>query len=119
MDYSKLEKRRGELRLTQGELAERAGIKLGTYHRVLKENNTTIKTLEKISEALEVNSSYWWEDSEEVNANNTGSENESNLRDIIAYQKEAISNQKDIIRELRRQIESLQNEPGRKINKPA
>lgn len=63
MDFSKIEEIRKKRELSQEQLAKKAGISLQGYYTIIRKHSTTIKNLEKLSIALDVPMSYWWDDS--------------------------------------------------------
>ena len=62
MDFNKIEQKRRELNLTQGQLATKAGIHVNSYNKIIKLQSTTVGTLEAITKALGLRMSIWWED---------------------------------------------------------
>jgi transcriptional regulator with XRE-family HTH domain len=64
MDYSKIDIKRKELNISQDDLARKAGISKGGLQKIQYNKSTTVPTLEKISAALGVPMTYWFEDEE-------------------------------------------------------
>ena len=65
MDFSKIEKLRKYLRLNQSEVAFKMGISTGGFQNIIYSGNTTVKNLEKLSDALGVSPAYWWKEDED------------------------------------------------------
>lgn len=62
MNYSKIKEIVSKKFATQKEFLAIVEMKGSTYSRIFKEENTTVKTLEKISAALEVSPAFWWQE---------------------------------------------------------
>jgi transcriptional regulator with XRE-family HTH domain len=114
MNYNKLEIRRREKKITQGELTEKAGLTISGYSKIIKNGNPEIKTLERISEVLEVNMSYWWEEEEVL----TVQEPKVDLIKLLTKEnrklKEQAERDKRTIDRLHDQIDNLEGKVKRK-----
>jgi transcriptional regulator with XRE-family HTH domain len=62
MNYNKIEEFRKKLKITQEDIAQKAGISTAGYQQMIYKKNTTVSTLEKISRALGVDPSFWWKE---------------------------------------------------------
>ncbi len=62
MDYNRLEEKIQTSKIKRGKLAQMAGISENTISNILKNESTTIETLEKITRALGLKMTYWWDD---------------------------------------------------------
>lgn len=62
MDFNKIKILSGKKNLSIPQLAEKSGMDKQKLYPILKRQDCTVKTLEAISEALDVSPAYWWED---------------------------------------------------------
>ncbi|MGE4567893.1 MAG: helix-turn-helix domain-containing protein [Bacteroidales bacterium] len=60
MDYSKIETLVNKKFAFVSEFIAASGIAAATYYKMIKNKNTNVDTLEKISRALDVSPAYWW-----------------------------------------------------------
>ncbi len=60
MDYTRIEKLVNERFAFVSEFIAACGIANATYYKMIKNKNTNVDTLERISAALGVSPAYWW-----------------------------------------------------------
>ena len=101
MDFNRLEQRRKILGLTQKQVAEKAGMHVNTYSRILRDKTTTVETLENLSKALETAMNFWWDDEANYAIDNT------KLYGKMA--NEIIKDLMDDKKRLKAQIDDLEN----------
>lgn len=93
MDYEKIKALCKVNKLTQEELAVNTGIKTGTLKYNLRHKNMVVSNLEKISKALNVPMSYWWEEvnnimlEQKIEYEKTHKKTVDELTDTITYFK--------------------------------